>query len=95
MSSEDQQDKDKKFNYDQLRSIYSEFKNMAVSKTEGKTQNDYKFWDTQPVPKLDEVVTEHGPIEADKKPEELKKEPLALPKGFEWCELDLSNDGHV
>uniref|UniRef100_H3A6P8 Glycylpeptide N-tetradecanoyltransferase n=1 Tax=Latimeria chalumnae TaxID=7897 RepID=H3A6P8_LATCH len=49
----------------------------------------YQFWDTQPVPKLNEVVTTHGPIEPDK--ENIRQEPYSLPQGFMWDTLDLSN----
>ncbi|TKS82043.1 Glycylpeptide N-tetradecanoyltransferase 2 [Collichthys lucidus] len=52
-------------------------------------KHKYQFWDTQPVPKLNEVVTSHGPIEADK--ENVRQEPYSLPQGFMWDTLDLSN----
>uniref|UniRef100_A0A674D0Q6 Glycylpeptide N-tetradecanoyltransferase n=1 Tax=Salmo trutta TaxID=8032 RepID=A0A674D0Q6_SALTR len=53
------------------------------------TKHKYQFWDTQPVPKLNEVVTSHGPIEADK--DNIRQEPYSLPQGFMWDTLDLSN----
>uniref|UniRef100_A0AAY4AIM6 Glycylpeptide N-tetradecanoyltransferase n=1 Tax=Denticeps clupeoides TaxID=299321 RepID=A0AAY4AIM6_9TELE len=53
------------------------------------SKHKYQFWDTQPVPKLDEVVTTHGPIEPDK--ENIRQEPYTLPQGFMWDTLDLSN----
>ncbi|KAM9852101.1 glycylpeptide N-tetradecanoyltransferase 2 [Aulostomus maculatus] len=37
----------------------------------------------------DEVVTSHGPIEADK--ENIRQEPYSLPQGFMWDTLDLSS----
>uniref|UniRef100_A0A8D1DV34 Glycylpeptide N-tetradecanoyltransferase n=1 Tax=Sus scrofa TaxID=9823 RepID=A0A8D1DV34_PIG len=49
----------------------------------------YQFWDTQPVPKLNEVITSHGAIEADK--ENVRQEPYSLPQGFMWDTLDLGN----
>ncbi|XP_039334513.1 glycylpeptide N-tetradecanoyltransferase 2 isoform X4 [Saimiri boliviensis] len=49
----------------------------------------YQFWDTQPVPKLDEVVTSHGAIEPDK--DNVRQEPYSLPQGFMWDTLDLGN----
>jgi glycylpeptide N-tetradecanoyltransferase len=57
-----------------------------------KEMGSYKFWGTQPVPKLGEnkdVV--EGPfknIEIDKVP----KEPGPLVDGFEWVTMDISND---
>ncbi|XP_028326106.1 glycylpeptide N-tetradecanoyltransferase 2 [Gouania willdenowi] len=53
------------------------------------SKHKYQFWDTQPVPKLNEVVTSHGAIEADK--ENIRQEPYSLPQGFMWDTLDLSN----
>ncbi|XP_041622561.1 glycylpeptide N-tetradecanoyltransferase 2 isoform X5 [Vulpes lagopus] len=49
----------------------------------------YQFWDTQPVPKLNEVITSHGAIEADK--DHVRQEPYSLPQGFMWDTLDLGN----
>ncbi|XP_041670983.1 glycylpeptide N-tetradecanoyltransferase 1-like isoform X2 [Cheilinus undulatus] len=49
----------------------------------------YRFWDTQPVPRLGERTETHGPIlegEAS-----VRKEPFSLPQGFSWDTLDLSN----
>ncbi|XP_021097747.1 glycylpeptide N-tetradecanoyltransferase 2 isoform X4 [Heterocephalus glaber] len=49
----------------------------------------YQFWDTQPVPKLNEIITSHGAIEPDK--DNVRQEPYSLPQGFMWDTLDLSN----
>lgn len=38
---------------------------------------------------LDEVITSHGAIEADK--ENVRQEPYSLPQGFMWDTLDLGN----
>ncbi|XP_048416924.1 glycylpeptide N-tetradecanoyltransferase 2-like isoform X2 [Stegostoma tigrinum] len=56
---------------------------------EEATKRSYQFWDTQPVPKLGEVVTVHGPIEPDK--DNIRQEPYSLPQGFLWDALDLGN----
>ncbi|MBZ3874203.1 Glycylpeptide N-tetradecanoyltransferase 2 [Sciurus carolinensis] len=53
------------------------------------TKRRYQFWDTQPVPKLNEVITSHGAIEPDK--DNVRQEPYSLPQGFMWDTLDLSN----
>nr|XP_046234298.1 glycylpeptide N-tetradecanoyltransferase 2-like isoform X2 [Scatophagus argus] len=55
-------------------------------------KHTYRFWETQPVPRLDgegDSVVSHGPIvkgEAD-----VRKESFSLPQGFSWDTLDLSN----
>ncbi|XP_078185645.1 glycylpeptide N-tetradecanoyltransferase 2 isoform X5 [Callithrix jacchus] len=56
---------------------------------EEAAKHRYQFWDTQPVPKLDEVITSHGAIEPDK--DNVRQEPYSLPQGFMWDTLDLSN----
>ncbi|XP_069770418.1 glycylpeptide N-tetradecanoyltransferase 2 isoform X6 [Narcine bancroftii] len=56
---------------------------------EEASQHRYHFWDTQPVPKLNEVVTTHGPIEPDK--ENIRQEPYSLPQGFMWDTLDMGS----
>lgn len=52
----------------------------------------YRFWETQPVPKLDgsdDSDVTHGPITEDVT--SVRKEPYSLPPGFSWDTLDLSN----
>uniref|UniRef100_A0A8C8FAC7 Glycylpeptide N-tetradecanoyltransferase n=1 Tax=Oncorhynchus tshawytscha TaxID=74940 RepID=A0A8C8FAC7_ONCTS len=61
----------------------------AAKSIDEATKHKYQFWDTQPVPKLNEVVTSHGPMEADK--DNIRQEPYSLPQGFMWDTLDLSN----
>ncbi|XP_028675458.2 glycylpeptide N-tetradecanoyltransferase 1 [Erpetoichthys calabaricus] len=56
---------------------------------EEASRRSYQFWDTQPVPKLGEVVISHGPIEPDK--DNIRSEPYSLPQGFSWDALDLGN----
>ena len=96
--------------------------NLGVKKPE--TSKEFKFWKTQPVPKLgnvsdqryagsacdwadvahwanrdplltgrilDEQVDTVEPIEADKKPEEIKQDSLSLPAGYKWDTLDIED----
>ncbi|KAF6735362.1 Glycylpeptide N-tetradecanoyltransferase 2 [Oryzias melastigma] len=52
-------------------------------------KHTYRFWDTQPVPKLGDNVTAHGPIVGSEG--SIRDEPYTLPPGFSWDTLDLSN----
>ncbi|XP_046979481.1 glycylpeptide N-tetradecanoyltransferase 2-like [Schistocerca americana] len=54
-------------------------------------QRQYTFWNTQPVPKINESVTCSGPIEADKRVAEIRQTPFSLPEGFRWDTLNLSD----
>lgn len=54
-------------------------------------QKSYKFWSTQPVPKFDEVIEKNEPIEANKKIEDIRAEPYALPEGFKWDTMKLDD----
>jgi len=50
----------------------------------------HRFWDTQPVPKINEE-TEQGVNEAIIPTyEDIRQTPYNLPKGFEWSEVDVT-----
>ncbi|VDN57264.1 unnamed protein product, partial [Dracunculus medinensis] len=53
--------------------------------------HQYVFWDTQPVPKIDEVVTENTFIEAAIDKTEVRAEPYSLPDLFYWSDVDILN----
>jgi glycylpeptide N-tetradecanoyltransferase len=81
----------KALNLDEMMKIGKE-----AAGASGKT---YKFWNTQPVPKIDEgsggdtVASEyHKAIEPDKTIAEIKQDPYALPEGFVWETLHLENE---
>lgn len=44
---------------------------------------------------LDDEINESGPIEADIPFDQIRKEPLPLPKDFEWCEINMEDDKEV
>ena len=53
----------------------------------------HKFWDTQPVPKfLEKHEKENGPIDPEKTPNDIRKEPLLLPKAYTWSEIDIDKE---
>lgn len=58
--------------------------------TEEALHKSYKFWSTQPVPKMDEKIISNEPIEPPKAPEEIRSEPYTLPDGFQWDTLNLN-----
>uniref|UniRef100_A0AC34FRT4 Glycylpeptide N-tetradecanoyltransferase n=1 Tax=Panagrolaimus sp. ES5 TaxID=591445 RepID=A0AC34FRT4_9BILA len=51
----------------------------------------FQFWNTQPVPKLGEVVTENTYINPPVAVEQVQQTPYNLPKGFHWTEVDLQD----
>ena len=58
----------------------------------------HDFWDTQPVPKSSDLITDTDfdkPIEGPRKPEDERQEPLALPANFYWADVDLADDGQA
>ncbi|EDO34346.1 predicted protein [Nematostella vectensis] len=59
--------------------------------TEEAKKKTYQFWDTQPVPKIDDEVKESGPIEDNKSVEEIRPEPYSLPQGFVWNTMDIGD----
>ncbi|KAA0191385.1 Glycylpeptide N-tetradecanoyltransferase [Fasciolopsis buskii] len=68
---------------------------IAGATKEKKCKDDYRFWRTQPVPDLNEEISENGPIEPDKAPNEIRAEPYSLPEGFFWCEISLNDEKEV
>uniref|UniRef100_A0AAY4CM71 Glycylpeptide N-tetradecanoyltransferase n=1 Tax=Denticeps clupeoides TaxID=299321 RepID=A0AAY4CM71_9TELE len=79
---------------DKLQEIQKAIELFSVGQGPAKTMEEasrrsYQFWDTQPVPKLGEMVTSHGCIEPDK--DHIREEPYSLPTGFSWHALDLGN----
>ncbi|KAL4222954.1 glycylpeptide N-tetradecanoyltransferase [Mactra antiquata] len=55
------------------------------------TKKRYQFWETQPVPKINEKVMGNEEIEHDKPTDEIRQEPYSLPQGFTWDTLDISD----
>ena len=90
----------------QVHDIQSLLNQLAMSnqqnkKPEGKKQEEYKFWNTQPVPKFKEpdllqttdTAEAEGPILPSKVCRAAAKaEPEKLLDGFEWCLVDLDDD---
>ncbi|RDW82511.1 glycylpeptide N-tetradecanoyltransferase [Coleophoma cylindrospora] len=69
---------------------------LAANGKNVKDMASYKFWQTQPVPKLGEKneVVEEGPfkiVDIDQVP----KQPGPLVDGFEWVTMDLTQDSEL
>lgn len=60
----------------------------------GSNSNRHAFWDTQPMPHertvKNDKLTESGPIRPNQKAADLRQEPYNMPKGFEWCDVDVT-----
>lgn len=68
---------------------------VRKSRLEQAKEKVHKFWNTQPVPALtDEPASEHGPIDPIKTPSDVRQTPYNMPPGFEWTDLDLSQELH-
>ncbi len=66
---------------------------LAAGGKNAKDMASYKFWQTQPVPKLDDKKDhiEEGPFKIID-PDKVPKEPSPLMDGFEWVTMDLTQD---
>ena len=66
---------------------------------EAAKNKSHKFWDTQPVPKLSEDLSElegtGGPVHPLKTPDDISPDPLKLPGGFEWVSIDVTKDEEI
>lgn len=85
--------------YNKLQDIKKavEMLNLYQGSGPAKTPEDamkkrYDFWDTQPVPRLDEVPDSSEPIEGNKSKEQIKQDSLNLPAGFLWDTLDINDE---
>ena len=69
---------------------------LAADGKNVKDMGDYKFWKTQPVADFkDPYDIEDGPLKPDQKVEDVPKERAQLVAGFEWCEVDLTDEGEM
>lgn len=62
-----------------------------LSEQQRKDMKDYKFWKTQPVQKFGQEVDAEGPIDAQKRPEDVPAEPLPMLGEFEWSTVDIED----
>ena len=73
---------------------------LSLNSKNQKDMASYKFWQTQPVPRLDEATNAakesipDGPIK-EVIPEKVPKDPAPLPESYEWCELDLTSPTEI
>ncbi|XP_015374933.1 PREDICTED: glycylpeptide N-tetradecanoyltransferase 1 [Diuraphis noxia] len=63
----------------------------AAKTPEEALHKQYRFWYTQPVPKMTETILNDGPIEEDKTVDQIRNEPFTLPDGFQWDTLNLDD----
>mmetsp|Transcript_19843 Transcript_19843/g.30567 ORF Transcript_19843/g.30567 Transcript_19843/m.30567 type:complete len:233 (+) Transcript_19843:198-896(+) len=58
----------------------------------------HDFWDSQPVPHSSDMVKDDDfdkAIDKDKTLDDIRAEPLDIPPGFHWANVDMSNDEEV
>lgn len=86
------------------RALSQKLEAVSLPKTNGKDPKDYKFWNTQPVPKLDDLKPattasstvgslQDGAILPVAVCDQVgKADAEKLIEGFEWCELDVTQE---
>uniref|UniRef100_A0AC35U3E9 Glycylpeptide N-tetradecanoyltransferase n=1 Tax=Rhabditophanes sp. KR3021 TaxID=114890 RepID=A0AC35U3E9_9BILA len=67
----------------------------GIRDMEQAKNHTYEFWKTQPVPSIDEEVTENTFIDAHVPISEIRQQPYTLPANFEWSDIDLTDDGEL
>lgn len=66
-------------------------RNAPKTEYELAKKEEWKFWETQPVPQLGSKFTDiNEPIEPNKPISEVNPNPFSLPPGFKWDDLDLN-----
>ena len=78
-----------------LRNLLTGGNNRNAPKTEEelRIKEQWKFWETQPVPKIGAPIEKgvNEPIEPDRPISEIKADPFSLPDGFKWDDVDINN----
>jgi glycylpeptide N-tetradecanoyltransferase len=85
-----------KKNEDTLRKRQLEYLEKQRKKEE-KANREHKFWNTQPVVKMEgnmEAVV-NKPVNPVEDVDKVRQEPYNMPAGFVWCELDVNNETHI
>lgn len=81
---------------EELQQLVARMRRSRVQ-DDAKERKAHKFWDTQPVPKLDEVIPScegiNDVIEPNKEQSAIRQEPYAMPEGFAWSDLDVTDEG--
>lgn len=75
---------------------------LTLNQKNQKDMASYKFWQTQPVPRLDEgrqssstaTVLPDGPIK-EVTLSKVPRDPAPLPDSYEWCVLDLTAPAEI
>lgn len=82
-------------NSEYLKTLKDVLFKKRANKSE-QVKNEYKFWDTQPVPKIkSDESSDLGPIEGENDVEKERKEPLKLPASYSWYDLDINDDNEL
>lgn len=80
-------------NNDSLKTLQDLIYHQGFMKRNETVKESYKFWDTQPVPKITSTDPEEiGPINTDTDVSKERQEPYKLPTGCQWYDLNLSSD---
>ena len=66
-------------------------KNLVSKTYEQAKYKKFNFWNSQPVPKLEETIKEEGIIKTINS-SEVSQEPLELPEDFEWIDINIENE---
>ncbi|CAI5731986.1 unnamed protein product [Peronospora destructor] len=72
--------------------------NQSVQQQEQLRQQEYRFWKTQPVPKLNEheLICPSGPIDVPQKTlRHVRQAPYHMPSGFQWSILNIMDSSNV
>jgi glycylpeptide N-tetradecanoyltransferase len=60
-----------------------------------QVKENYKFWDTQPVPKMTSESSQIGPLDTDNDVDRERTEPFKLPSNFSWYDVDINNNSDL
>ena len=97
-----EQKKEKKITKEEGKKLLEQIQNLKKTQellkmgNFGAIKSEYKFWNTQPVPQLNrDCKIDFGPLINDTNIERIQKLSYELPEGFEWKEVNLSQNNEL
>jgi len=79
------------------RKLIEKEQKKSAAKGSLAEEREHKFWSTQPMPAFNATIdaNANGPIDENTDIERISADPLHMPKGYEWCDLDVMEEGTI
>lgn len=79
----------------EMKNKYKTYQSQKELKKIATLYDTHDFWESQPVPKTTDVVNSADydrAIDVEKKVSDIREEPLEIPAGFTWANVNIEDD---